>query len=59
MEVLKYVKSLTPADESKYLRVCKIYYDGFTKDNFEMEIVDLLEVIRYMCFLFFGEIEIN
>ena len=46
MRMLKYVKSLTPVDESEYLRICKIYYDGFVRDNFEMEVVDLLEAIK-------------
>jgi len=46
METLKYVKTLTPIDESEYLKVCRIYYDGFTKDKLEIEVIELAGVIK-------------
>lgn len=46
METLKYVKTHTPIDEFEYLKVCKIYYDGFTKDKFEIEVIDLVGVVK-------------
>lgn len=46
METLKYVKTLTPIDEFEYLKMCKIYYDDFTKDKFEIEVIDLVGVVK-------------
>jgi len=46
MSVLSHTKELIPKDESEYLRECKIYYDGFRKDHFELITIDLLEVSK-------------
>jgi len=46
METLRYVKTLAPVNESEYLRICRVYYDGFTKDKFEIEVVDLIGVTK-------------
>ena len=46
MRVLKYCKEEIPDEDTSYLRLVKLYFDGFKESDFKLEDIDIYELAK-------------